>query len=172
MKKIVFLIFIVLLTGCEKDYICLNGYDLNDETNICTRVVEEEASLKYYCSDKTNELIDGKCKKTELSSAKIEKKCNSGFSLEGTVCIKDGTVLNYMKCGANRTYSSKTNECYDKISAISIYKCDQGKLDKTSCVKITLTDALSKYTCPETYELNDKTCTKTIIMDAVKVKNN
>lgn len=172
MKKLLLVIFVFLLSGCTNDYMCLNGYKFNESDKTCTRVVSEEATLEFYCETKTDKLEEEKCKTTTLTPAKIEKVCNKGYALEGTRCVKDGTVVNFIKCGTDRTFSNSTLECYDKINAITIYRCEKGNLDKTSCVEISYSDASSKYVCKENYKIDDKNmCHQTIVMNAVKIKN-
>ena len=109
-----------------------------------------------------------KCIKTDLTQAKISRVCNPGYYSEGGICIKDGTIVNYNKCGLDKTYDSKTGKCHDKVNVILLYKCDTGELDGSTCVHISESDALLEYVCPEEYELKGQMCYRTIKMDAVK----
>lgn len=170
-KSIILMSFLLLfLTGCgEKDsYVCLNGYTLNPGNNKCYREVETEATPNYYCTD-TDEVIDGsKCKKTALTQANITRACNPGYYAEGGLCVKSGTIINYEKCGVNKTYDSKKDECYDKVNTIILYNCSTGELDGTTCVNISYSDALLEYICPDNYTVSGTKCYRSIVMDAVK----
>lgn len=173
-NKFIFLIPLIMffVTGCgEEEWMCLNGYVLDEATKTCSRTVEKPATLNYYC-DGQNEKVEGKqCKKTITHQATPSKVCNPGFSMEGGLCVKDGTIANIIQCGANRTYNESNGECYDKISAVTIYKCDVGDLEGSTCVQISYSDAKTEYVCDDNkYTAKGDTCYYTITMEAKNTK--
>lgn len=175
MKKIFFLtpLLLPLLTACgTPEYYCLKGYVFNEADKTCVRTVVEEASINYYCEGK-NETIDGqKCKKANISPATPTKVCNPGFYVEGSLCIKEGTVANISKCGSARTFNKADGRCYDKIPAVTTYQCKEGTPDGSTCVVFTYSDALTEYVCDDPkYKLNtDNKCEYVITMNAKNVK--
>lgn len=139
MKKILitFSLFLLCLTGCDKELKCDEGYELKD--NLCIREIDHTDAEEVALCDTGFELQEDKCYKLEEVAYQEKYSCDEGLTLDGTKCTG-----------------------IQKKAITTQYKCDTGTLEENKCV--TLTEATSSTTktpkCDSGWTVDGEYCIK------------
>ena len=162
-------------TKCEKvesadavlTYTCPSGYVADGDQ--CVTVTSVDATKSgYTCEDSSYTLSGTTCKKntTTTTKATTSYSCNSGGTLNGTICTYTSSASWYgwMPSCSQGTYNYLTKMCEYTADANVIYKCSTGTSDGNgNCVRTTTTtkEATVKYSCPRGYTAVGNQCAKT-----------
>lgn len=146
-----------------KQYYCPEGYMLDGKNCYKTDIIA--ATPKPYCN--IGYLSGNVCVTESYTTPYTRETCPIGYYLSGFKCRKNGTSINYNKCGSfNMTYSYATDMCYAELYPTQTQYCITGELRGSSCVIQNYTAASFYYECPAEYTLHDLVCEKEIVIDA------
>lgn len=146
-----------------KKYYCPEGYLLDGKKCYKTDIIA--ATPTPYCT--VGYLSGNICITESYTIPQTRETCPIGYNLSGLRCRKNGTSINYNKCGSfNMTYSYATDMCYAELYPTTTQYCIIGELRGSSCVIQNYTAASYYYECPAEYTLHDLVCEKEIVIDA------
>ena len=169
---LVFLGVIIWVTSSANDdkyiYSCPYGYTLKGKK--CYGIKRIVATYDYYCTRGT--LEGSRCFTESYSNPVDVDVCPDGYHLVGFKCQKDGTHIDYDKCGSfDFTYSFLKERCYEKINPIKQKGCIYGELVGNKCVSKIYVDAEKKLACDKGYKMDGQMCEKEISIPATKREN-
>lgn len=151
----------------KKEYYCETGYMLSGSNCIKTEVVD--AKLEYTC--KLGNLVDDKCLQETFTYALADEKCPTGYFVNSSKCRKNGTQLNPQMCGSSDMgYDYLTGLCHPDLESDKTYYCNgESELRGKQCVSKSYFEPVLEYVCSsKEYILNDKSCSKTIVIKALE----
>ncbi len=146
------------------NYICSSSYALwRGEELGCRQKVDKENCIYYeskgYVFSKDYSTCYG-----PKHDVRKEYTCITGYTLEGTTCVRtyELTALQTKTCPSG--YSSSGNQCV-KTTIIDVqgnYYCDEGyTLDNHTCSKTIIKESNKKYSCEDnSYILYEDECVK------------
>ena len=152
---IVVAIILLLLTQCNKDKKCKDGYI--KRFNMCVE--------GYYTCDEDGYTLNGdQCEKVlETKDAIPEVGCEKGYQMQGQLCVKSDTkkAKNGLYCQMGYTLNGTMCQRPDVRQPVVNANCPNGyTLYEEKCVSLDYHEATMKQTCPDGYNLTNGVCVK------------